>query len=269
MGSLYASDILWTQVGVPEIDEGPRRTRASTAQKLPPGTSCPRQAPDWLDQNKLVRSLRRVSGPTPTTGGTHGLQLDSTSIGDTTLTRRRPTNVARTTPTRSTSQVTRTRATPMRTEIGGHRRRRGAPADRSPAPEGGRVGTVRSRSPRCPPRDRDHGRGPRQPGPRRAGRRQQLGHLHGHLRRAATAGVRPVSGPESRYLGPAAPSTRTRFAGAVGEVEIEGLPAASVYDAIVAVSEGDADRALVPFENSIEGAVRSHPRRLGARRRSA
>src|SRR5262249_21922702 len=29
----------------------------------------------------------------------------------------------------------------------------------------------------------------------------------------------------------------------------------SVYDAIVAVQNGDADRALVPFENAIEGAV--------------
>ena len=31
----------------------------------------------------------------------------------------------------------------------------------------------------------------------------------------------------------------------------------TVYDAIRVVAEGDADRALVPFENSIEGSVRS------------
>jgi prephenate dehydratase len=41
----------------------------------------------------------------------------------------------------------------------------------------------------------------------------------------------------------------------VGDAEIEPVPSASVYDAIIAVSNGDADRALVPFENSIEGAV--------------
>jgi prephenate dehydratase len=33
------------------------------------------------------------------------------------------------------------------------------------------------------------------------------------------------------------------------------VPAATVADAIIAVRQGDADRALVPFENSIEGAV--------------
>jgi prephenate dehydratase len=42
---------------------------------------------------------------------------------------------------------------------------------------------------------------------------------------------------------------------AVGDEEVEAIPSASVFDAIVAVREGDADRALVPFENSIEGAV--------------
>ena len=34
-------------------------------------------------------------------------------------------------------------------------------------------------------------------------------------------------------------------------------PRPTVYDAIRAVAEGEAERALVPFENSIEGAVRS------------
>ena len=34
-------------------------------------------------------------------------------------------------------------------------------------------------------------------------------------------------------------------------------PRPRVYDAIRAVAEGEAERALVPFENSIEGAVRS------------
>jgi prephenate dehydratase len=40
-------------------------------------------------------------------------------------------------------------------------------------------------------------------------------------------------------------------------VEIEPLRTATVHDAIVAVERGKAERALVPFENSIEGSVRS------------
>src|SRR5688572_4565465 len=35
------------------------------------------------------------------------------------------------------------------------------------------------------------------------------------------------------------------------------MPSPSVYAAILAVESGEADRAFVPFENSIEGAVRA------------
>jgi prephenate dehydratase len=57
------------------------------------------------------------------------------------------------------------------------------------------------------------------------------------------------------YLGPRGTFTEDALLAAVGEDAVEGIPAASVYDAIVAVQSGGADRALVPFENSIEGAV--------------
>jgi prephenate dehydratase len=57
------------------------------------------------------------------------------------------------------------------------------------------------------------------------------------------------------YLGPRGTYSEDALRAAVGDEEIEPAPAASVYDAILAVREGDADRALVPFENSIEGAV--------------
>ena len=57
------------------------------------------------------------------------------------------------------------------------------------------------------------------------------------------------------YLGPPGTFSEDALRAAVSEEEIEAIPAASVYDAIVAVREGTADRALVPFENSIEGAV--------------
>jgi prephenate dehydratase len=57
------------------------------------------------------------------------------------------------------------------------------------------------------------------------------------------------------YLGPRGTFSEDALRGAVGDEQVEAVPAATVYDAIVAVSERRADRALVPFENSIEGAV--------------
>ncbi len=57
------------------------------------------------------------------------------------------------------------------------------------------------------------------------------------------------------YLGPRGTFSEDALRAAVGEEEVEAIPSASVYEAIIAVREGRADRALVPFENSIEGAV--------------
>jgi prephenate dehydratase len=57
------------------------------------------------------------------------------------------------------------------------------------------------------------------------------------------------------YLGPPGTFSEDALRAAVGDEEIEAVPSASVYDAIVALRDGAADRALVPFENSIEGAV--------------
>jgi prephenate dehydratase len=57
------------------------------------------------------------------------------------------------------------------------------------------------------------------------------------------------------YLGPRGTFSEDALRAAVGDEEIEPVPSASVYDAILAVREGEAGRALVPFENSIEGAV--------------
>jgi prephenate dehydratase len=59
------------------------------------------------------------------------------------------------------------------------------------------------------------------------------------------------------YLGPAGTFTED----ALGEAappgaEIEPQRTASIHDAILAVESGEADRALVPIENSIEGSVR-------------
>jgi prephenate dehydratase len=57
------------------------------------------------------------------------------------------------------------------------------------------------------------------------------------------------------YLGPRGTFSEDALRAAVGDEEVDAIPSASVYDAILAVREGNADRALVPFENSIEGAV--------------
>ena len=85
MGSLYASDVLWTQIGKPEIqnvldDEG------VDATPLPNGKFMPANATDFLNQTTLVTKLNALTGQTTTTGGVHGLQLDSTTIGGQTLT---------------------------------------------------------------------------------------------------------------------------------------------------------------------------------------
>lgn len=59
------------------------------------------------------------------------------------------------------------------------------------------------------------------------------------------------------YLGPAGTFSEDALREAAAGAAIEPLPQPTIYDAIVAVDEGRADRALVPFENSIEGSVRT------------
>lgn len=60
------------------------------------------------------------------------------------------------------------------------------------------------------------------------------------------------------YLGPAGTFTEDALGEALAEsVEYEPLRTPTIRDAILAVEQGEADRALVPFENSIEGSVRS------------
>jgi prephenate dehydratase len=58
------------------------------------------------------------------------------------------------------------------------------------------------------------------------------------------------------YLGPAGTFTEDALREAGGG-DFEPLLTGTIHDAILAVENGEADRALVPFENSIEGAVRT------------
>jgi prephenate dehydratase len=58
------------------------------------------------------------------------------------------------------------------------------------------------------------------------------------------------------YLGPAGTFTEDALGEAIGSGEFEPLLTTTIPDAILAVERGEADRALVPIENSIEGSVR-------------
>ncbi len=58
------------------------------------------------------------------------------------------------------------------------------------------------------------------------------------------------------YLGPAGTFTEDALREALGGAEFEPLRTEGVFEAIQAVVEGRADRALAPYENSIEGSVR-------------
>jgi prephenate dehydratase len=58
------------------------------------------------------------------------------------------------------------------------------------------------------------------------------------------------------YLGPAGTFTEDALGEASADVRFEPLRTATIEEAILAVDRGDADRALVPIENSIEGSVR-------------
>lgn len=60
------------------------------------------------------------------------------------------------------------------------------------------------------------------------------------------------------YLGPAGTFTEDALREAISpEAEFERLRTPTIHEAILAVERGEAERALVPFENSIEGSVRS------------
>ena len=57
------------------------------------------------------------------------------------------------------------------------------------------------------------------------------------------------------YLGPPGTFSHEALLASPGAAAWEAVPQPSVYDAVLAVHEGAADRALVPIENSLEGSV--------------
>lgn len=58
------------------------------------------------------------------------------------------------------------------------------------------------------------------------------------------------------YLGPAGTFTEDALGEALAQGSFEPLRTPTIPDAILAVERGEAERALVPIENSIEGSVR-------------
>jgi prephenate dehydratase len=58
------------------------------------------------------------------------------------------------------------------------------------------------------------------------------------------------------YLGPAGTFTEDALGEAIPGGGYESLRTGTIHDAILAVERGEADRALVPIENSLEGSVR-------------
>jgi len=58
------------------------------------------------------------------------------------------------------------------------------------------------------------------------------------------------------YLGPAGTFTEDALGEALPEGGFEPLRTATIHEAILSVERGEADRALVPIENSLEGSVR-------------
>lgn len=58
------------------------------------------------------------------------------------------------------------------------------------------------------------------------------------------------------YLGPAGTFTDDALREALAGENYEGVERPTIHAAIAAVADGEADRALAPFENSIEGSVR-------------
>lgn len=84
MGELYASDILWTQLADPEIQEV-LQAEGVEGVGLPAGNFMPEgSGTDFLDQTEVASIFAGVSGD-ESAPGEHGLGLIQTSIGDTVL----------------------------------------------------------------------------------------------------------------------------------------------------------------------------------------
>ncbi len=58
------------------------------------------------------------------------------------------------------------------------------------------------------------------------------------------------------FLGPGGTFSEDALLAATGDEDVDEVAKPTIFEAIRAVASGEVDRALVPFENSIEGSVR-------------
>jgi hypothetical protein len=94
MGSLYASDVLWSQLASPEITAVLDEDDVEAAE-LPAGNFMPENdATKYLDQTEIVSLLTGVGVDEADTAGLSGLGLVQTTVGDTTLDPETTTTVA-------------------------------------------------------------------------------------------------------------------------------------------------------------------------------
>lgn len=94
MGSLYASDILWSQVAVPEIQQVLKDDQVESTD-LPPGNFMPENDPArFLDETEIIQIITGLSGDEASTGGVRGVELVQVNVGDTTLSPDSTTTVA-------------------------------------------------------------------------------------------------------------------------------------------------------------------------------
>jgi len=63
-----------------------------------------------------------------------------------------------------------------------------------------------------------------------------------------------MTGPRVAFLGPSGTFTEEALRASAG-AEVEDVPQPSVYEAVMAVQNGDTPYAVVPIENSLEGSV--------------
>ena len=57
------------------------------------------------------------------------------------------------------------------------------------------------------------------------------------------------------YFGPEGTYTQEALLADTAGLELDTVPLPTIYDTVMAVHQGDVDRALVPIENSLEGSV--------------
>ena len=245
MQKLLAADVLYAAVVRPEInrvleDNGVEGSDVPKSVFLPEGTK-------WLDESAVCSAWGGVSGSSGAASpGVHGLGLSRVSINGTELARRSDHGVsAEETPEVEVSvenqgestengiavSVTVEGTTKAASTASGPAKRRSVTIPLTPAPSGEVTLEIKVEpvpGEQLSTTTKPATRSPSNRGWRDADRLPRPGR-HLHRGRAARGG-----------------------AGG----EFEPLRTATIHDAILAVERGEADRALVPFENSIEGSVR-------------